>query len=440
MTAHDLPDLEAFEDCFVNNADLERVSGYLNRFNPIRVMRMEHMEIRHSAILAWLLDPMETHGFDDRFLRAFLSQALRRQGARHEPTALDVAQADLRDAEIRREKHNIDLFVASPGNGWAFVIENKFHSKQHNGQLKRYLDYAKNEARDAGLTLKHRGVFLTLHEEDPDENVGDDYVSLRYEDVCNILDAIVTDGNAKVAPEVRQFINHYLEIIKDAVGMNEEQIKMEALAKQLYRTHKKVLNFVMEHGAVTEFTMAAESLFGSDLGYGDEVEVGDARYVYSWNSDYQYSFMPASWYNSLSRADGADLWDGCKNWWAGYPLICWFQLYEDDDGVKGRMRLFAEVGPLSNYEHRKRLIKGIKKAAEKAKLGDVQFRADAEKEGARYSKFLKSTANSIPISDVSDLEVIEQGMRRLLKKFEPVFDAVAQSLPRFVKFVEEGDE
>ncbi|MFC3530420.1 hypothetical protein ACFOMH_19820, partial [Paracoccus mangrovi] len=49
-------------------------------------------------------------------------------------------------------------------------------------------------------------------------------------------------------------------------------------------------------------------------------------------------------------------------------------------------------------------------------------------------------------SEISDLlgecglEVIEQGMRRLLKKFEPVFDAVAQSLPRFVKFVEDGDE
>ncbi|MFC3526535.1 PD-(D/E)XK nuclease family protein [Paracoccus mangrovi] len=405
MTAHDLPDLEAFEDCFVNNADLERVSGYLNRFNPIRVMRMEHMEIRHSAILAWLLDPVETHGFDDRFLRAFLSQALRRQSVRREPSALDVAQADLRDAEIRREKHNIDLFVTSPGNGWAFVIENKFHSKQHNGQLKRYLDHAKGEAEDAGLTLKHRGIFLTLHEEDPDENVGDDYVSLRYEDICNILDALMADGGVKVAPEVRQFISHYLEIIKDAAGMNEEQMKMEILAKQLYRKHKKVLNFIMEHGAVTEFTMAAESLFGSDLEYGDEVEIDGAQYMYSWNSDHQYSFIPVSWRKPLGGKDKIDIWEGCESWWARYPLICWFELYEDADGMKGRLRLFAEVGPLSNFEHRKKLIKGIKRAADRAGLGEVQFRADAEREGARYSKFLKSTANSILISDVSDLEV-----------------------------------
>lgn len=433
----DFPHIKDIEDCFVNNADLDRISGYINRFNPIRVMRMESMEIRHSSILAWLLDPLETHGFDDKFLRAFLSQALRGQDLKYQPSALDVSQADLRDAEIRREKQNIDLFVASPSNGWAFIIENKFHSKQHSGQLKRYLDHAMEEAKDAGLKFKHRGIFLTLHEEDPDEDAQDGYVKLRYEDICTILDTLLNEGVANIGVEVRQFLNHYLEIIKDAAGMNEEQTRMEDLAKQLYRSHKKVLDFVMEHGASTEFTMAAEGLFGNDLNKGDEVTVEGQSYMINGYNDRQISFMPATWRASLRGKEKIDLWEGCENWWAGYPLICWFQLYEEEDGVRGRLRLFAEVGPLANPEHRLKLIKSIKTVAEKADLNEVQFRADAEKPKARYSKFLKSAGNSIPIADVSDLELIEQGMRRLLKKYSATFAAVSETLPKFAKFVED---
>ncbi len=440
MNSDETPTVEDFEECFVNNTKLDRISGYLNRFNPIRVMRMESMEIRHSAILAWLLDPRESHGFDDKFLRAFLAQALRGQGATHRPTALDVSQADLRDAEVRREKQNIDLFVASASNGWAFVIENKFHSKQHSGQLKRYLDHAQEEAKVSGVKFRHRGIFLTLHEEDPADEAKEGYVSLRYEAICTILDTLLNGGGAKTSVEVRQFLNHYLEIIKDAVGMSDEQTAMETLAKELYRSHKKVLEFVMEHGATTEFNLAAESVFGGDLSYGDEVIVEGAPYMFSWNSDHQFSFIPVSWRKSLGGEEKATLWKGCETWWAGYPLICWFQIYEGDDGVKGSLRLFAEVGPLSDAEVRAKLIAGIKKAASKSDIGEIQFRADADRPGARYSKFLKSSGNTVQIADVSDSEAIEQGMRRLLKEFGPAFASVAECLPKFMKLVDDSNE
>ena len=51
------PDLDDLESLFVNNPDLDEIRAHLSKFNPIKVMGMERMEIRHSAILAWLLDP-----------------------------------------------------------------------------------------------------------------------------------------------------------------------------------------------------------------------------------------------------------------------------------------------------------------------------------------------------------------------------------------------
>lgn len=66
----------AMEDLLVNNSSYHRLRTLLNRFNPIWIMNMERMEIRHSAILGWLLDRNGNHGLGDRVLRVFLSECL----------------------------------------------------------------------------------------------------------------------------------------------------------------------------------------------------------------------------------------------------------------------------------------------------------------------------------------------------------------------------
>ena len=71
--ATEIPTLDDLEKLFVNNSDLDAIRSHLSRFNPIKTMGMERMEIRHSAILGWLLSPQETHGLGDTFLKAFLS-------------------------------------------------------------------------------------------------------------------------------------------------------------------------------------------------------------------------------------------------------------------------------------------------------------------------------------------------------------------------------
>ena len=60
----------------VDNAELEELSARLSIFNIFRVLRIEQAEIRHSNALAWLLDPRESHGLGEAFLRRFLSTIL----------------------------------------------------------------------------------------------------------------------------------------------------------------------------------------------------------------------------------------------------------------------------------------------------------------------------------------------------------------------------
>jgi hypothetical protein len=60
----------------VGNSELEELSARLNQFNILQVLRIERAEIRHSNVLGWLLNPRESHGLSDTFVRRFISTLL----------------------------------------------------------------------------------------------------------------------------------------------------------------------------------------------------------------------------------------------------------------------------------------------------------------------------------------------------------------------------
>jgi PD-(D/E)XK nuclease superfamily protein len=419
-----VPSYDEMESLFVNNVDLDTIRSHLSRFNPIKTMGMERMEIRHSAILGWLLSPQETHGLGDVFLKAFLAQALRGHDSKLRPSALEVSQANMIDAEVRREWRHIDLLVLSPRNGWIFLIENKFDSSQHGNQLKRYMDVVESTLMTGDTYRDLRGVFLTLWEE---EAADARYAPIEYATVCELLEQCALSGRVPLAPEVEQFLKHYLDVIKEAAGMNEEQEKMEKLARQLYRDHRRVLDFVIEHGKSTDFIIACEAVFGDELEYGEEIAVGKQSFVFSYSDANHFSFLPKSWFEALG--DDELYWHGCENWWAGFPVIMWLQLTSDADSGSGQVRLYAEVGPLSDHDVRRELIESIKEAAEEKGLGRIIFQRGAADEGKKYSKFFKK--NFFPVEDVQDHEQIANAIKKALKSFQPEIEAVASVLPDF---------
>ncbi|WP_273501111.1 PD-(D/E)XK nuclease family protein [Paracoccus sphaerophysae] len=424
----DYPSQPELEALFVNNADLGRVTGYLNRFNPIRVMRMESMEVRHSNILAWLMDPMETHGFGDRFLRAFLSEACRGADGASPPTALEIAQADLHDIEIRREWHGIDIFIRAPRQGWAFVIENKYYSSQHGNQLARYREkvVAVFEARQAPVTV--RGIFLTLSDEVPEDS---SYLSIGYQQLAELLSTIIERQGQAIGTEVRGFLAHYLEIINEATGMSHERNAMQKLARELYRTHRRALDFILEHGTTTDFGIALSNIFGEDWEEKDVINDNTHDYRSVWYNGSWLSFMPKEWFDAF----GGDLaqWPGCEKYGAGHPVYCWTEIRPDADGSGGTLSLQAEVGPLADYDKRKELIADIQRSAgaDSTVSGRVGFRKGAATEGTKYSRFIKQKKTKL--SDVQDSEEIQRELRKLFLENRVVFDRLTPVFKKFGK-------
>ena len=148
--------------------------------------------------------------------------------------------------------------------------------------------------------------------------------------------------------------------------------------------------------------------------------------MYRHNSS-QASFLPMGWMEALGGDDTS--WVGCESWWAGYPLICWLELFEAEDAKSGRLRLFAEVGPLHDHRLRESLISRIKRVAEEEGLTQVSFQKGATDVGKRFSRFLK--ASSVVVDDVHNAEDIERAARILIKDFTPTVEAIQRTLPDF---------
>ncbi len=428
---------DEIEQFIVNNEDLNEIESHLNRFNPIRVMKMERMEIRHSSILAWLLNPRENHGLNDLFLRRFLAEALK--GSGHELSALEVANANLSDANVYVEWHHIDIFIECPEKGWAFVIENKVDSFQHSNQLEKYRNLVKKRFEKYKIVC----LFLTLSGEEPDDN---EYLPVNYRDVLPLLSLVLKSHQDTLSDSVYSFIEYYTEILGELCGMNDDDKKMQALARKVYQKNKKVIDFIMEHGASTEFQFSVQQLLDAeeDPGWGREFDYSGTKYCYFGQSTSAFSFLPVLWMKAMGGVshdqngkfseNDTYSWGGCQNWWSQYPIICWFNLTEKAEG-KGSLRLFSEVGPLKEYKQRLSLIEAIEDSFCDSKL--VSFNAKSKGNGTKYSKFLDIKYFSEAVDDVQSSESIKAAMDLILDKFSgEVVNPLNDALIKFKQSVE----
>jgi len=83
-------------------------------------------EQKHSCLLAFLLNPKESHRLGDSVLTRILQEAVGRSKRTDLPvSALDLELWDLSDTEVLTEWSKIDILVLNRTNNLAVVIENK---------------------------------------------------------------------------------------------------------------------------------------------------------------------------------------------------------------------------------------------------------------------------------------------------------------------------
>lgn len=308
-------DYRALSEFIANCPELGALEAQLGDFNLFQILRSEFSELKHSNVLAWLLDPKESHGLDDLFLQKWLMKVLHRAGPGAVPqaSAVDVDSWTITGVEVRREWQNIDLLVlveVAVGDPWVICIENKVHSTQGETQL---ATYRRRVEREFPNPRRRIYFFLTKWSESPND---ESYLPTDYADVHEALTESVEQRRQRIGEEPRVLIDNYIRLLQEKF-MNQSDIAK--MAATIYQNHKRAIDVINAHrpdvlkGQVlprlTEMLRASADELGIVMG------TCHRNYV---------RFLPEAWDQPGNRLGKA---------WPPSPYTVLFEIYFSNDSL-----------------------------------------------------------------------------------------------------------
>jgi hypothetical protein len=235
-------DIEYLENFILSNPELDKLENLLSEFNIFETLNLEHVEIRHSNILAWLLNPNENHGLSSYFLRQFLKFIVSANRSYFETSNLSLFDFELfkyRNVEVRREWNNIDILISISEDDKKLVvaIENKIKTSEHSGQLQRYRSIIGKEFKD----FTQLYIFLTPENIIPSD---DAWIPFNYDIVADLLDDLIKYKKSILHPNIHSFILQYQIILRRYIVGSSE---VEKIAKEIYKKHKRALDIIFQY-------------------------------------------------------------------------------------------------------------------------------------------------------------------------------------------------
>ena len=355
-----------------NNYDLENLEAKLCEFNPLKVLKVDQYEIRHSNLLSWLLNPKENHNLRDTFLKKFLAETIiNNEHIESDINVFRIHEHTYHDIEIRREWNNIDILLVSKTNRLVILIENKIYANESKNQLAKYLNMVNLEYGSYAVIP----IFLSLTGVEPTDKR---YATISYSQVFHMLKFIIAIQKENLSPKVFDFMSFYLRTL-EILTMEDDNIKK--LCKKIYKEHKEALDLIYEYAEDTEFEESAKEFIA--VLKAKEIFV-DGRSAW---------FIPNN-IESLIKKVGEDSW--CN----GYPLAFWFTVQEE------KLGLIIEIGPFKDGALRKKLLSHLKE-------NDFTIHDRSFKPGAKYTRIFTIYPR---FQDWDDKESIIQKMDDLLNK------------------------
>jgi hypothetical protein len=227
--------LEAF---IVSSPDLVRLESLLAQFNIFEALGAVRQEVRHSDFLAFLLDPNQSHGLGDAFLKRLLQRALSTTDqSAVSVTPVDVDCWDLSELQVQREWSNIDILLTDEPSKLVVVIENKILSGEHSDQLARY-------RRTVQEKFPGRNFLCLFLSPDGDPPSDPSYLPVGYDTVCEIIEELAASRVATLGADVRTLMTNYTQMLRRHI-VSESEIAQ--LCRRIYQKHKAAIDLIVEH-------------------------------------------------------------------------------------------------------------------------------------------------------------------------------------------------
>ncbi|KUG23816.1 hypothetical protein ASZ90_006412 [hydrocarbon metagenome] len=386
---------EALNRFLVDNAELEKLTAQLSRFNIFQILRIEKAEIRHSCILAWLLRPHESHGLGDSFVRRFLSTILLDNPGIVNITPAQIELMNMNDVEVWRELKNIDVLAVSKNNKWILIIENKIRAGVNELQLRKYiesikLDYPK---------FKTIPVLLTLEIGDASEIAeSEGYINWSHVDLYNVVNSLISQRKDQITEDAQIFLHHYLTILG---RMTMQDKNLVELCKTIYKKHKDAIDLINEYGITTEFSSAAEEFLKNK----ENIYSLCTRPKQEW-------FILKSW-----RIKNIKL-NGWKHLNEPVPICCRFSFNTE----RSRCGFIIEIGPIENMDKRSKLLRIFNKS------GFDKVKEKLLKSNSSYTRVYSQYKR---IEDANDKDEFVKHFEELWKTAEPFINKTTKIIKSF---------
>ena len=267
---------------------LESLDWALSKFNLFITLGIDHDELSHSRVIAWLLRPSGSHGIGDLFLRPFLKAAATQAqvlgiGA---VSPKDVDNWHFVNVEVARERQNIDLLVVGQGDQFVCPIENKVDSGEHDGQLRKYWKTVESH-----YSKWHKlAVFLTRDGISPKEKEDrKHWTPLDYGVIADIIDGLPDDRLSAIDQDVSSFLRQYATAIRRRVM--KPPTYLDLLSLEIYKNHRAAINRINLALDNKEKIVAsvAKSIFAEPL-----ERVSNGKLLHDFSTDGARSFDSSS--------------------------------------------------------------------------------------------------------------------------------------------------
>lgn len=389
----------ALESFVIDNEDLVELEERIGRFNIFDALGIVRVEIRHSNFLAWLLDPAESHGTGQLFLRSLLMDVLRQTPHDLRPMSpVELDGLELGGVEIKREADNIDILIAAEEPPLVIAIENKIDAGEHSDQLNRYRAVVEKRYPDH----KKLFVFLTRSGSEPSD---DAWTMYSYAELHSTLTRARRLSRDSIGDDVGAFVDHYLRMIGSRF-MNDP--KIDELCERIYKNHRQALDLIFERKGDARSQLV--SAFAQAIEYtGYQSKVSDRTSI-------SYRFTPQEWIEVLPPINHQSQMD---------PSGWIFMQFKVDQQLRNA-RIEIRIGPTTDAGVRSRLLDAMRKSSE-----DYEFRLNRERVSERWTKvYLKYSFRSQSPLEINDelLDKVRQSandsvksMQKMTELFREVF-------------------
>lgn len=235
----------------------------------IDILRKGNLELFHSSIISWLLDPTGEHRLGAGFLKAF-AETVAERGSTELNDKLNHALPESITTEATSSKSRYDILIHLDGK--TFVIENKTKSIGAWPQFKKY-----DQSKCTLIALGYSDISFS-------EEVKSKFPVITYVDILKILNALTLDGN----DDFRIFIKHYRSFL-------DRELSVFDLIKACYIDNKITL-----HSKINELISEAKSYNINDLRFFN-------LYYLEKFKDYlqtQPDFVGSKWRSSKDEISG----------------------------------------------------------------------------------------------------------------------------------------